>query len=279
MPRLQELGGQGQTMTLAVANGFPPVTYTPMLRPLFDHYRVMGLLPRALWGDQSPPDRLYTWKQQLAPDFIETIKQHDLRDIVGVGHSFGGVGTLLAANALPDRFKAVILLDPTIMPRFRLWGVWLNQKLGTDWGNLLSQRSRKRRYRFESQDEAYDYFNGKRLFRDWPDETVRLYAESMPPHPEGGVQLAWPREWETYYFRAIHTDPWPDLRQLHQTGLPLLTIRGGESDTLVPKVAEQMRRVLPDMAYHEIAGHGHLFPHTAPDQTSTFIREWLAGVG
>ncbi|MDX2138606.1 MAG: alpha/beta hydrolase, partial [Chloroflexota bacterium] len=56
----------------------------------------------------------------------------------------------------------------------------------------------------------------------------------------------------------------------------VLTLRGERSDTFFPAAAERLQRLLPDMRYSEIAEHGHLFPHTAPDATRTAIESWLA---
>ena len=91
------------------------------------------------------------------------------------------------------------------------------------------------------------------------------------------MTLAWPREWEAYYFRTLYTGTWRELPKLRGK-VPVLTIRGQRSNTLFPKAAARMRRILPQMDYAEIAGHGHLFPQSAPDQTRQVITEWLAGL-
>ncbi len=107
---------------------------------------------------------------------------------------------------------------------------------------------------------------------------MRYYAESITPSPDGnGLVLSWPREWETHYFRTIYTGTWGELHKLRGK-MPILTVRGGTSNTLFPKAAARMRRILPDMDYAEIAGHGHLFPQSAPDETCKIIVDWLAKI-
>lgn len=268
-----DFGGSGPLMTFAPANGFPPVTYQPLLHPLTADYSVISMPPRALI-EPEPPTELQSWKDTLAADMIATLQARDLRDVIGIGHSFGGIATLLAAIAEPDRFKAVILLDPTILPEPFMIGMRDWQAKGEITGNPLAERASKRRYQFESHAAAYEYFKGKRLFADWPDETVRLYADSFVPDGDG-VKLLWPREWETYYFRTLYTYTWDELPALGATGLPILLIRGGESDTFLADSADRFKEIIPATTYHVIDGHGHLFPQSAPAPTRQIITDWL----
>ena len=273
MQRIQEFSNGGPPVTLAVANGFMPSTYLPMLKPLTETYQVISLLPRALWNDEQPPERLHSWKDMLARDMIESIEDNDLNGIIGMGHSFGAIGTLLTAIARPQRFRALVLLDPTILPRPALWMIRAAQKFGLK--NPYAERAKIRRFRFDSVEDAFAYFRPKRLFHNWPDAALERYSQTLKPHPDGGLQLSWPREWEAYYFRTMYTGIWRELPKLRKTGLPTLVVRGGDSDTLVVSAARRMQRILPDMTYHEVEGHGHLFPHTAPAQTADLITSWL----
>jgi len=269
-----DFGGDGTIMTLAVANGFPPIVYQPLMIPFTADYKVMALPPRALMPNEEPPEELKSWKDTLAADMIATLQGGGMRGVFGVGHSFGGIATLLAAIAEPDRFKAVILLDPTILMEADMIKMRVQQENGNIDDNPLATRADKRRDRFESREEAYEYFKGKRLFADWPDATVRLYADSLDFDGDG-YTLAWPRAWEAYYFRTLYTYTWDELPRLAATDLPLLIIRGGESDTLLPEAVERMQTILPDATFREIAGHGHLFPQSAPEETRAIINTWL----
>jgi len=275
MQPIYKFGGDGPLIHLATANGFSPPVYKPLVDPLTRKYRVVSLPPRALWPGATVPEQWVNWKEGVAQDLITGLRDHDLHDLIAIGHSIGGVATVIAATTEPERFKAVILLDPTILPQPYLWTVAFLRLFGVRMSHGLADRAQKRRFEFESVDDAYAYFRGKRLFADWPDETVHLYAESLIPAGNGRMILAWPREWEAYYFRTLYTGTWRELPKLQGT-VPVLTVRGERSNTLFPKAAARMRRILPQMAYAEIAGHGHLFPQSAPDQTRRIITEWLA---
>lgn len=275
---IYDFGGSGQVVHIALANGFPPQTYLPMLTQFTQQYRVVNLMPRALWDNAPPPQKLLSWKELVAKDLHQGMIEHNLRDMVAIGHSFGGIATLLTAIQDPARFKAIILLDPTIFPRPYMKAIQISRLLGRKMNTPLAERTEKRKMTFDSVDVAYTYFKGKKLFADWDEQALHQYAQSMKPNPDGTVSLAWKREWEAYYFRTIYGGTWGELRKLRGK-MPILLMRGGTSDTLFASVANSIRRVLPDITYHEIAGHGHLFPQSAPQQTADVILGWLKNIG
>lgn len=271
---LYDFGGQGPVMQLAVANGFPPQTYQPLLGPLTARYRVVCLPPRPLWPDPPPPSSITSWRS-LGDDLLAGMARYGLRDVIGVGHSFGAVALLLAAVEAPDSFRALILLDPPLLSPWFLRGVRAMQSLGLGGRLPLAQGALRRRHRFASVDEAFAYWRGKPLFRDWPDATLRLYAESMArPAADGdGLELAWSREWEAKYYRTLYTGSWGLLRRL-PPGLPLLAVRGTTTYAFPAASARAFCRLLPAASLVEIEA-GHLFPHTAPDTTRDAMVRWL----
>lgn len=280
MPQtLYEYGGTGSIIHVAIANGFPPPTYKPLVQPLTSRYRVVSLPPRPLWSDPPPPESVNSWRS-LADDLLAGLRQYNLTDVIAVGHSFGGVGSLVAITLEPSRFRGLVLLDPTIFTPFRLRLVALARLFGLMARYPLVQGALRRRAKFASVDEAYTYWRGKRLFKDWSDEVLRLYAESMTrPTPDGsGVELTWSPQWEAHYYSLFMTETWRYIRKLPKS-LPVLAVRGGETETFLAPAAEKLRQVLPQAEYVEIAGHGHLFPQSAPDETRAAIENWLAKHG
>jgi len=273
-----EFGGSGPVIHLAGANGFPPETYRPLLDPLTAQYRVLSLLPRPLWPAPPPPDALGGW-HDLAADLLAGLRERQLNGVIGVGHSMGGVFSMLAALAEPDRFRALILLDPTILPPAASLGIRTMRGLGLEENLPLVKGARKRRSMFASTQAAYRYWREKPLFDGWPDETVRLYAESMTrPDPlNGGVRLAWPREWEARVYETVPGDLWREVPKLAGL-LPVLVVRGAETDTFTGASARRFARLVPQAEMVTVEGHGHLFPHSAPDETRGIVKGWLAGL-
>jgi pimeloyl-ACP methyl ester carboxylesterase len=276
MQPVYEFGGQGTVIHFALANGFPPGIYAPLLNPLTANYRVLSLPPRALWPGERPPEALRDW-QMLADDIRFGLKQLGLSRIVGIGHSFGGIASVLASLDDPDLFRALILLDPTILPTSAFDFMAEIQASGEVRHFAPVQSALRRKQTWENVDDAYQYFRSKPLFKDWSDEAVRLYAEegTRPTRNGDGLELTWPAEWEAYYFSTMYTKIWDVIGRVT---CPLLVIRGGDSDTFSADSLERVRGLLPDATYAEVPGQGHLFPLSAPDETRYLIQNWLAGL-
>lgn len=273
---LYEFGGTGTPMHMALANGFPPQTYAPLLQPLTTHYRVLTLLPRPLWPEPPTPDSAPTWRT-FADDLVNGLRQHNLSDVVALGHSLGAIASMLAVIQAPERFRALILLDPVFFAPRRLWLVHLFRALGLSERLPLVQGARSRRREFASADDAFAYFRGKPLFADWTDDRLRLYAQGSIKPSNGAFTLAWSPEWEAQIYKTMFTDTWDELTKLRGK-LPVLLIRAEYSRPLTLDAVARTRGTVPDMVYAEIAGHGHLFPQTAPDETRRIITDWLATI-
>ncbi len=277
MPQtLYEYGGDGTPLHMALANGFPPETYIPLLEPLTANYFAFSLPPRPLWSDPPAPSTAQSW-EVMAMDILAGLDAHNLTDVVGVGHSMGGVATLIAATVRPERFRAVVLLDPTVLPPHVMFGIRAMQMVGQRERLPLVKRALRRRNQFESQQQAFDYWRGKRLFKDWSDEALWHYVRGLT-HPNGSggysLKLKWTREWEAQYYMTPYTQVWRTIRQVRGV-LPVLAIRGTTSNTFFEGAAQRMQALLPEMTLREIDGHGHLFPQSAPDETRAIITGWL----
>jgi pimeloyl-ACP methyl ester carboxylesterase len=267
-----DFGGNGTAMHFAPANGFGPATYTPFLSRFTSQYRVISVMPRAFWGGE-PPQELHSWKEELAVDLLHGVREQQLTDVIAVGHSFGAIASLLAAIAEPQRFKALILLDPTIFAP-QLAKLLKQTQIDNTVGQLpLVTRALKRQRNFANTEEAYTYFRYKTLFKDWSDEMLSAYVQYGTRPMEKGLTLSWTPEWEAYYFSTGYTDIWDDLPALRNL-LPTLIIRGAESDTYIPESSESVKAILPEATHVEVQG-GHLFPQSNPDATYDVMMDWL----
>lgn len=265
-------------MNIALANGFVPQTYLPIARHFAETHRVISLPPRALWGDGAPPDVSEggDWRI-LAYDLLAAFQTFDLHDVIAVGHSFGGVASMMAALQQPDRFKALILLDPTLLPHHVLKLMDDARAKGESGAHQLAEVARNRLSVFVSVDAAFEWFRSKSLFAGWSDELVRFYAEyGTVERDDGKRSLTWSPLWEAYYFSTVATDMWDDVPRLNALDIPILIVAGSESDTFLPTSATEVRDLVPKATHRTIDGHGHLFPQTAPDATAQLIQDWLA---
>jgi pimeloyl-ACP methyl ester carboxylesterase len=204
---------------------------------------------------------------------LEGLNRFPGQKVIGIGHSLGGVLTLYAAIKRPDLFSRLVLIDPTMLdPKLLRKVRWL-KFFGMDARADLIQGALRRRRVWESTQAAYAYFKGRPLFRTWPDETVRAYAESMTgPSPEGGVQLIYSPEWEARIYRTIPTDVWKYAKRL---SLPTLVIRGENSNTFTVESEKAFRSANPDVSFAVVPGAGHLVPQEKPKEVTDLLKKFL----
>jgi len=278
-PLIELAGGAGDPILhLAPANGFPPMTYLPLLSRL-SAYRCVCLPPRALWGDQAPPADYRDWGAD-AEDLLAGLAAYNLEDVVAVGHSLGGVVSMLALLKAPARFKALIMLDPPIFMPAMLEMIRAAWAGGTIERMPPVQGARRRRQTFASREDAFERFRQKPLFAGWSAASLWHYVEHglRPRAADDGVELIWSADWEAHYFSTVYLRIWEDLPKLRETP-PALIVRGGESDTFTAEVFARVQALAPALDSIELAGQGHLFPLAAPDETARLIMDWLRTKG
>ncbi len=261
-------------INLAYANGFPPQTYQYALKPLFDDYRVVSIHARPLWGD-CPPESLTNW-EQLGDDLLTGLEQFTAEPVIGIGHSVGGVATIYAAIKRPDRFRALILIEPTLLAPHRLLALRLLHGGRREARHPLIEGALRRRRSWDSTEAAYEYFKGKKLFARWPDAVIRSYAESLTPGEDGKVFLMWSPEWEAQIFRTLATRVWQLPGKLKP---PTLLIHGEISDTFTQGSVVAFRLSNPRAAIATIKGAGHLVPQEQPEQVGMLIRDFVKRQG
>lgn len=273
-------GGRGPVLHWASATGFPSATNRAVLAALSEHFRCVTIPPRPLWPDAgSPPDAPGSW-EEYADDIAGGLTEHGFDQAILVGHSYGGVASLIAAARYPARVRALVLLDPTllagwILDQFRV-------AKATGWKHPiphpLAGRARERRSTFATRDEAFQMWRSRRLFADWPDQALRDYVEAGLVPTGDGFALAWSPAWEAHSYESIYTESWEEIRKLPPE-LPVLLLWGGDSDTFVAESAERFQRLAPQATVSSVAGFGHLFPMAAPDLTARRILDWLDSRG
>jgi len=270
-----ELGGRGPVLHLAHGNGFPPGTYRPLAEALADRYRVIALPARPLWPGQRPED-CPTWRP-LADDLVEGLDALGLGGILGVGHSLGSLLTFWAAVRRPDLFRAVVLIEPVILPPTWMWCLRLLRCLGLHQRLPLAQRALQRRRTWPSRQACFEHYRRGVIFANWSDRALWAYVEAgTQPRGDGMVELAYPPEWEAHIFATTPIDVWGEVPRLKTRAL---VIRGASSSTFRHTAERRMARRLPGVVSVTIPDAGHLAPMERPEETAAVIRDFLDGLG
>lgn len=268
-----EYGGQGPELTFLHANGYPPDCYLQLFDGLKKAYNVRAFVQRPLWPG-SQPQELRDWLL-LSQDLLEATAGQ--RPLFAVGHSMGGIAILRAALMQPEQFKAIVLIDPvlfeplTIRLRNIAWALGLGHRL-----HPLIGLARSRRREFDDLERLFNGYRRRANFRYFSDDSLRDYIRGIAcPKDGGGYRLCYSPEWEVQvYYTGMGADMelWRGLPNLP---VPLMIIRGAETDTFLTGAAQRVARSLPAARIETLEQSTHLVPLERPEETSALILDFL----
>jgi pimeloyl-ACP methyl ester carboxylesterase len=198
------------------------------------------------WAD--PPDYRYT---RYAADVAEVVEKLDLRDFILVGHSMGGLVSLVYAATYPGRAKALVVIDSTLRSS--------PERVATlhDIGNREGSS-------YETHAEFLERFRLRPAGTTAVPEIIRYLAE------RGGRQGADGR-WRHKFDRNVYSKRelieimplWDRVR------IPALLVKGGLSDRITPDIHDEIKRRCPQVELAAVPGSDH---HVTLDNPAGFVR-------
>lgn len=272
-----DFGGSGPTLHFAHANGYTPGAYAPLIATLTPRYRVISSPLRPLWPENSrKPNEINDWSP-LADDLIAFLDERGEKNIIGAGHSIGGVITLLAALRRPELFRAVAMIDPVLFPYSFLFAWLIIDGLNlVQYAHPLIPATLRRQCVFESAAEVYESYRRKPVFARMSDENLHACAEALVrPRPDGKVELIYPTDWEARIYSIGPRVDWLVWRELRKLRAPLLVVRGSEREAGWPDATEGIRKRLPHAEIRFVEGGGHLAPLEKPKEVGGVIQSFL----
>ena len=264
----------GTPLLFAHANGYPPDCYTSLFN-LLEGYKITAMHQRPLW-ENARPEEIDDWNP-LSDDLLRFIDEQKMKEIIAVGHSLGGIAILRAALREPERFSSIILLDPVLFPPYfiGMWNIIRAFKLEYRLHPLVAASQRRRRV-FKNREIILRGYRNKPVFKYFSDESFEAYINGITcPTGDGSYQLCYAADWET---RIYITGVSPDLelwRGLPNLQVPLLIIRGAETDTFFESAGRLVQKKLPSAQVVSILKSTHLLPLEQPEAVRDEIINFL----
>lgn len=268
-------GENGEELVFLHANGYPPECYRPLLSRLAEKFHINAMVQRPLWPDSKPED-IDDWRS-LTNDLLRFLDTHQTAPLACIGHSMGGVALLRAALREPDRFKAIVLLDPVLFPPYfiRAWQILRGFKLLHRFHPLVAG-ARQRRRQFDDLERLFKGYRRRSVFRYMDDETLRAYIEGIAcKRDEGGYQLCYSADWEV---RIYQTGIWRDMdiwRGLPKHEVPTLIVRGEETDTFWGQTGRLVQQKQPGIQVEALEKATHLVPLERPAEVANLIQSFF----
>jgi pimeloyl-ACP methyl ester carboxylesterase len=266
-------GGDGQLLHIAHATGYCAGVYTPLAQRLTPDLRVVGLDDRGHGQTTVPADprKLKNWNV-FRDDLAAFFRSLD-GPVIALGHSRGGTASLLAAAAYPELVRALILIDPTILPFSWMWWWYLAKKVGLARFVPIAYRAAKRRRIWPDRESILQSYRGKASMKRWAMAFLEAYVREGTRETADG-QITWRCDpvWESRCFATCPHDLW---RFVPQVRCPTLVIYGLDSDTFLKPAAERFKKVFPTAELVGLEDTSHFVPMERPEETAAAIFEFL----
>lgn len=248
----------------AHGNGFPSLCYKQMLDSLESHFDYCYI-------DKIGHDPAYpvgeNWHNLIA-EVIASVQRQASRPVIALGHSLGGVLSLLAAIEQPSLFKAVIMLDSPLLGPFKSSMVRLAKSLGVIDRITPAFRTRGRREYWEDREQLLAYLKTRELFKSFTDECLNDYISYGLERKTEGYYLRFDRHIEYQIYRTIpHVIPNYEGKLIVPTALIY-----GDKTTVVGKMDIRYMQKNFNVKCFKTKGT-HLFPMEHPQAVAKQIIE------
>jgi len=256
---------QKQVLHFAGGNGFTAGCYTKLLSLLGRDYQVIAI-DKLGHNPEYPVDENWV---SINKELISHIENNSSQPVIGVGHSLGSILTFMAAQHRPDLFTKVIMVDPPLFYRpFALFLRFMKisglvDKIG------LAARTKKRRTKWSSREEAKAFFKQRIPFDNFDPDCLEHYIEYGIKDTENGVRLVYDTNVESMVFRTTPHNLGSYKKKL---AMPTTLIVGDQTYTSTRYVAKSFAKRF-GLSYQIFKGGNHFFPFVYPERTADVIKE------
>jgi pimeloyl-ACP methyl ester carboxylesterase len=270
-------GGTGPPAHFSHATGLCAGVYSPLTNLLGSQLGIIGLDDRGHGKTAVPadPTRLKSW-DVFADDlaiFFESLSE----PVIAIGHSRGATASLLLAVKRPELVRALVLIDPTILPLSWMWWWYLAKKTGAAKRVPIAATAARRRYVWPDRRSMLDSYREKAVFSRWQKEFLRAYIETgTEVTADGNIRLCCAPAWESRCFAVCPHDVWRYIPRLKQ---PTLVLYGAKSDTFRAPAARRFKAKVPAAVMVSLEETGHFVPMERPAETAETIITFLKTQG
>ena len=266
-------GGSGPRTHISHATGLCANTYTPLAERLRSHLQVIGMDDRGhgKTSAAADPSNLRNW--DIFVDDLAHFFEHLNEPVIAMGHSRGATASMLLAVKRPELIRALVLIDPTILPFSSMWWWYLAKKSGVARRVPIVATAAKRRYIWPDRQSILQSFRNKAVFSTWQKGFLEGYIEGGTEETEDGkIRLSCAPAWESRCFAVCPHDVWRFIPRLQQ---PTLVLYGATSDTFLAPAARRFKSKVPSAKMVPLNGTGHFVPMDRPDDTADIILNFL----
>jgi pimeloyl-ACP methyl ester carboxylesterase len=220
------------------------------------NYHVRALDQRghgdSAWAD--PPDYSY---ERYAADVAEVVAKLGLRDFVMVGHSMGGLVSLVYAATYPGRVRKIVIVDSTLVS-------------APDRVSVLHEVGAREGRRYGTHGEFVENFRVRPAGTTAAPEILRYLGERSGRQGPDGL---WRHKFDrNVYSKRVFLDIPPYWNRI---GIPALLVKGGRSERITPQIVADAKSRCPHVELAEVPGADHHVTLDNPDGFVAIVNDWL----
>jgi pimeloyl-ACP methyl ester carboxylesterase len=245
-----DYGTAGRPAMLCVHGGAASAHWFDYVAGAFSadyHVRALDLRGHgdSAWVD--PPAYAYA---DYAADLSRVVEKLDLRDFVLVGHSMGGMVSLVYTTRYPGKVRKLVVVDTAI-------------KLSEERLSSMRDRGSRAGTEYKSREELISRFRLRPTTLAPKDIVDRVAGHSARLFPDGVWRHKFDRS--VYAIReAIDGLPfWKEVK------IPALLVKGDRSERITPEIHAAVKERCPHVELAEVVRSDH---HVTLDNPSGFVQ-------
>jgi len=198
----------GQALVLFFhGNSFPASTYNVMLNDLRRRGMQVQVLEKIGHNPNYPVTSNWPHLVEEIHAFAKPLIAAHSGPVVLVGHSLGGMLSLMLAAQYPALAHAVVMVDAPALGGLRARALQLSKTLSLTKKFSPGAISSKRRNAWQSLENVHAHFLSKKVFATWEPQVLNDYVThgTHEEHTEQGVQrvLSFDRHIETQIYNSV----------------------------------------------------------------------------
>ncbi|NMP32267.1 alpha/beta hydrolase [Thalassotalea sp. M1531] len=228
-------------------------------------------------GQSTQPKHIMPDWQDMAAKVAKAVYQNaDIPNqgpVIGVGHSLGGVLTLLAASKHPEYFSRIILLDPPLFVRSLLFTQKLLRGSGfwkkVPWVKAVHNRTQH----WPNKSLMRQELQTKKLYKNWQPQVLDDFVDSATEITNSGeIKLACNPQWEAEIFGSYPRKLWHSIAK---TKVHVDVVIADNTYGFIKPAVKRASKLSRYIHCHYF-GNNHCFPMEQPKDTAELIKHLLS---
>lgn len=247
-------------------NGFCATTLLPMAQQLPADWSLLLTDVPGHGRSQQPAHHMPDWLR-MARRIGDGLASRSTVPVLGVGHSMGGVLTLMLAAERPQLFSRIVLLDPVLFSPEILLLQKMARKTGLWRRTALVKAVAARRRHWPDAGTMLADLQQKSLYRRWQPEALQAFVAGGSCDTAEGRSLCCDPAWEASIFGSYPRGLWQAVRRVE---VPVDIVVASDSYGFIAPAARRAAAANPRIRVVPVEG-SHCFPMEQPQQAAQII--------